>query len=84
MRPRRKENNNGITAECVCPRKSGCVGAVHLVRRPINRISTPASVILRDRPEQSPMKVHVPAQVEDPLASTAARTRAKRAPAGAS
>jgi hypothetical protein len=28
-------------------------------------------------PEQSPTRVHVPAQVENPLASTAARTRAK-------
>jgi hypothetical protein len=39
--PRRKENNNGITAESACPGKSGYVGAVQLARRPINRISTP-------------------------------------------
>ena len=38
--------------------------------RTINWISTPATVALRDPPEQSPIRAHVPAQVEDPLART--------------
>ena len=49
MRPRRKENNNGITAKCVCSSKSGYVSARYTwCADPINRISTPASVLLRD------------------------------------
>jgi hypothetical protein len=80
----RREDNNGITAECACPRKSGCVGVVQLPAEPI--LCGVCSQTFRSHSVTTCAEsdAKCTAQVEHIPGSAAASTRAERVPAAAS